>query len=71
MQHSVGYDAKQFRKGILSKVGGIAADSVQRNEYVAPYPILMGIVEGDNVGEIIVAEKFAVYSQNLFVITKR
>jgi len=55
----------------LSKVGGIAADSVQRNEYVAPYPILMGIVEGDNVGEIIVAEKFAVYSQNLFVITKK
>lgn len=70
VQHSVHYHAMEFFfvTGVLPY--GIAAHGVEAYEDVAIDDVAFGIVEGDNVGIVVVGKVSAVYLENLLVIAE-
>lgn len=71
MQNPVDYDAHQFAPVWLTKLIGIGADSIERYDDIAGYSALVGIIESDYVGIVIMIEKLAVDLQYLFVVAEK
>ena len=71
MQNAVDYDSHQFAPVWLIKLIGIGADSIERYDDITGYSALVGIIESDNVGIVIMIEKLAVDLQYLFVVAEK
>lgn len=71
MQNSVDYDAHQFAPIWLTKLIGIGADSIERYDDIAGDCALVGIIESDYVGIVIMIEKLAVDLQYFLVVAEK
>jgi hypothetical protein len=70
VEYAVYYHAVQFRPIVASQPFGIASYSIQRNEHIAGNSVQPAVVEGYDVGEIIVLEILAVDFNNFFIVAK-
>ena len=70
VKHAMHYNAKQFRGCRHTEFLGVGGNGVEGDEYVAPYPIVGGIVEGDYVGEVVVADELSVGVEDIRVVAE-
>ena len=63
-------DAVQLVFEALSVFLGVAFDGVEADEYVAAYPVAFGVVEGDDVGVVVVLQVLPVDFQDAAVVAK-
>lgn len=71
MQNAVDDDAHQFAPIWLAKLIGIRADCIERYDDIAGDSTLIGVIESDYVGIVIMIEKLAVDLQYLFVVAEK
>lgn len=60
MEHAVRYDPHQLPPVWLAEFLGVGSHGDEREVYVTGYLVIMAIVEGDDIGEIVMTEIFAV-----------
>ena len=63
-------DAMKFIIVGLAKLLGIGADGIERNHDVAVNHIILIIIEGDDIGIVIMTQILVVHFENLLVIYK-
>ena len=70
MQDAVYYYAVQFLLVCCAYHLAVAANGVERDEKVAADNILLAVVEGDDVGVVVVLQILAVNLKNLLVVAE-
>ena len=64
----MGQNAVQLANRILAELLGIGRNGFERNVDVAADHSALGVVEGNDVGEVIVVEEFAVHPKDSFIV---
>ena len=70
MEYAVYDDTQQLVVVRLAEELGVRAYGVERDDEVAVDDIAVGVVEGDDVGVVVVAEILAVHLENLLVVAE-
>lgn len=70
MQHAMDNHTQQFRVIRLGELLRIGANGVKRNHHITTDATAIAIVEGDDVGVIVVLEIFAVGVEYVLVVAK-
>ena len=71
VKDAVDDDTVQFFLIFLSEELGIGAYGVERNHNIAVEHIVFTIVEGDDIGIIVVLQELPVHFKNMFVVTEQ
>ena len=71
MQDAVDDDAMQLFVVVFVEKLGIGSNGIQRNDEVAIKDIILAIVEGDDVGIVVVTQIFVVDFEDVFVIAEQ
>ena len=61
MQDAVNDDAVQFLVIVFMELLGIGADSIQGDDNITVNLVALVVVEGDDIGVVVMSKEFAVY----------
>lgn len=70
VKHAMDNHTQQFRVIRLGELLRIGANGVERNHHITTDATAIAVVEGDDVGVIVVLEKFAVGVEYVLVVSK-
>ena len=70
MQHSMYHNTHKFLIISTLKEFSIAFYRVERYKHVARYALAATVVEGDDIGVIIVLQELAIYFENLLIVAE-
>ena len=71
VENAVDDDAMQFGIVVSAKKLGVGANGVEADEQVATQFVALAIVEGDDVGIVVVLQVLAVHLQYFLVVTEK
>ena len=70
VQHTVHYHATQFLVIATPEEFGISPHSIEANNHVARHAAAITVVKRDDVGEVVMVEKFAISLEDVLIITE-
>lgn len=70
MQHAMHYHSVKLALVRFSYLFGIREDGIKRNEHIAAYHLATGVVESNDVGEIVMVKKLPVHLDDFIIVAE-